>query len=359
MYADESDTSGVPRLMLHPSEKNRLSWDVFCMTLLFYSVINVPLQVAFEDMNPTCSASFTGQIWSFYVDLMVDLAFICDMIVNLRTAYWHPAKKQTLVTDQKSIFLNYAKGFLIIDFVGAFPVDLIMLHACADDANNGQNNLLRAPKIIKQLRLLRALRLLRVSRFKRMIDRVRDQLRISPGYLRVLQLLFFIFIVLHYDACFFYWVGVNYIPGKGQTTEGQDTWVMKNANFVDQLTGQSVPVIDLDKGQAYLISWYWACTTIMTVGFGDVTPMTTYEGNSPVLSVFPCEVLAGWFLFLSLCSPSCISLSSPSLCLLSPGSFLIRISSAHPTPNGGCPRRFFTDIVVSPTYTRHNFLHMF
>jgi len=284
---DENDTTGVPRGMLHPSEKRRMSWDVFCMSLLFYSVFNVPLQLAFEDMDRDCSSFFTEQIWSFYADLFVDLAFIIDIFVNLRTAYWHPLKKQTLVTDQMSIFLNYAKGFMAIDLVGCVPIDLIMLTVCSDDKAGATtpNSLLRAPKILKQLRLLRALRLLRVSRFKRMVDGVRDQLRLSPGYIRVLQLIFFIFLALHFDACLMYWIGVNYLPEPDTEHQGQDTWVTGNTMFVNQVTGErNVAVIDLDKSQAYLISFYWAMTTIMTVGFGDVTPVTTHEGEPPTLT---------------------------------------------------------------------------
>ena len=269
--------------MLHPGDKRRLTWDVLCMALLFYSVINVPLQVAFEDREKSCSSAFLEQNWSFYVDLFVDMAFMSDLAINMRTAYWHPRLQQTLVTDQKSIFLNYLKGFLIIDIVGSFPVDLVMLPFCTETTGVNTNNLLRAPKILKQLRLLRALRLLRVSRFKRMVDRIRDVLNISPGYLRLLQLTFVIFIGLHYDACIFYWIGALYMPDPDLPDEMTwHTWVSGNDNFADQLTyKKNVPVKDLPADQAYLVAFYWACTTVMTVGLGDVTPETTLEGDFP------------------------------------------------------------------------------
>ena len=270
-----------PRFMLHPGDPRRMFWDLFCMTLLVYSVINVPLQVAFEDSSQGCSSSFAHQHWMFYVDMVVDFAFMFDLLLKLRTAYWHPAKKATLVTDQKSIFINYAKGFFWIDLMGAFPVDLIMLGFCAEGNATNANNLLRAPKIIKQLRLLRALRLLRVSRFKRMVDRVRDYLNISPGYLRLLQLSVVIFLVLHYDACIMYWIGANNMSDPEDETGPQwDTWVSSNDYFGDSRTGKKqVLVKDLDANQAYLIAFYWAWTTVMTVGFGDVTPVTTAEGG--------------------------------------------------------------------------------
>ena len=253
------------------------------MALLFYSVINVPLQVAFEDREKSCSALFAGQNWSFYVDLFVDMAFMLDLVINLRTAFWHPKKQQTLVTDQKSIFLNYVKGFFIIDIVGSFPVDLIMLPFCTETTSgaNNTNNLLRAPKILKQLRLLRALRLLRVSRFKRMVDRIRDVLNISPGYLRLLQLSFVVFIGLHYDACIFYWIGAIYMRDPESPDDNTwYTWVSYNDNFAHQVTFEkNIPVKDLPADQAYLVAFYWACTTVMTVGLGDVTPETTPEGD--------------------------------------------------------------------------------
>jgi len=278
---DENDVIGLPRYMMHPGDKRRLSWDVFCVGLLFYSVVNVPLQVAFEDREESCSPFFATQNWSFYVDLCVDFAFLADIVINMRTAYWHPTKKQTLVTDQKSIFFHYAKGFLIIDLIGSFPVDLIMLPYCTGTSGAAANNLLRAPKILKQLRLLRALRLLRVSRFKRMVDRIRDVLNISPGYLRLLQLTFVVFVGLHYDACIFYWLGATFVPDPAIPEQASwHTWVSGNLNFADQATfRKNVPVNELPADQAYLIAFYWACTTVMTVGLGDVTPETTPEGD--------------------------------------------------------------------------------
>lgn len=128
-------------------------------------------------------------------------------------------EEKTTITDQWSIFVNYAKGFLAINIIGSFPVDLIMMPYCSEtpDSNTNRNinstgnTLLQAPKIIKQLRLLRTLRLLRVSLFLRMIDRKRNQLRISPGYVWLFQLSLVIFIVLHYDACIMYWIRATFL----------------------------------------------------------------------------------------------------------------------------------------------------
>ena len=69
---------------------------------------------------------------------------------------------------------------------------------------------------------------------------------------------------------------------QSQTNTGTqwDTWVSSNDYFGDSRTGKKqVLVKDLDANQAYLIAFYWAWTTVMTVGFGDVTPVTTAEGG--------------------------------------------------------------------------------
>ena len=132
-----------------------------------------------------------------------------------------------------------------------------------------------------------------------MIDRVRDQLRISPGYVRLLQLSLVIFIVLHYDACIMFWIGANFLDDLGQDGSASDslldTWISSNSAFVDQRTGKrDVPINELGTDQAYLISFYWACTTVMTVGFGDVTPRTTYEGPFRCYSICLCLYMSMW-----------------------------------------------------------------
>lgn len=56
------------------------------------------------------------------IDLMLDIMFIADILINFRTTYISDGE---IITDPRKIAHNYAKGWFVIDAVAAIPFDLI------------------------------------------------------------------------------------------------------------------------------------------------------------------------------------------------------------------------------------------
>lgn len=75
------------------------------------------------------------------IDLMVDLMFIADILINFRTTYLHNGE---VVTNQKKIAINYVKGWFVIDTIAAIPFDLLLFGSGTTDVSTC---LLRNPSL--------------------------------------------------------------------------------------------------------------------------------------------------------------------------------------------------------------------
>ena len=57
------------------------------------------------------------------IDLIVDIMFIADILINFRTTYLHNGEVET---DPQKIAINYVKGWFVIDTIAALPFDLLL-----------------------------------------------------------------------------------------------------------------------------------------------------------------------------------------------------------------------------------------
>lgn len=170
-----------------------------------------------------------------------------------------------LVTAWRPIAANYVKGFFWIDLISSLPYDVILLFACSDDESSGAIYS-RAPKIIRVVRVVRVLRLLRVSRISKFMQKLRDLLRLNPGVVRLIQFVVTVLFVMHYNSCIFFFLGEFFLEegvdhSSASFDPGKASWTI--TEFV-QDTDQLVSVHDIAPWKQYVVSLYWAVTT-MTV----------------------------------------------------------------------------------------------
>jgi potassium voltage-gated channel Eag-related subfamily H member 2 len=59
------------------------------------------------------------------IDLIVDVMFIVDILINFRTTYVN--KNDQIVSHPGKIALHYFKGWFLIDVVAAIPFDLMLI----------------------------------------------------------------------------------------------------------------------------------------------------------------------------------------------------------------------------------------
>ena len=86
------------------------------LVLLTYVIITVPLRLAFDVETDY------GTI-SFWFDVLVDIYFLCDIVINFRTAYYDSS--QVLVIKPDRISWHYLTSWFAIDVISCMPISYI------------------------------------------------------------------------------------------------------------------------------------------------------------------------------------------------------------------------------------------
>ena len=67
------------------------------------------------------------------IDLLVDVMFIIDILINFRTTYVN--SNDEVISHPGRIAVHYLRGWFIIDVVAAIPFDLLFLGSETDEVN--------------------------------------------------------------------------------------------------------------------------------------------------------------------------------------------------------------------------------
>ncbi|WAR17132.1 KCNH7-like protein, partial [Mya arenaria] len=273
---DKADLeSSMPRrqpefIFLHYSPFKAV-WDWVVLILVLYTAVFTPYQTAFllneEDATMTRNKDAATRTESpessranplVIIDLIVDLMFIADILINFRTTYVHNGE---VVVDQKRIAFNYLKGWFVIDTIAALPCDLLLF-------GSGTSDTMTIAGILKTARLLRLLRVVR---------RIEQFAEYGAAVLLLLMVTFSL--VGHWLACAFYAIAYWERPHLEDPIGWLDT-VAANlhepyvANVTD--SGPSIRTY-------YITALYFTFTSLTSIGFGNVSPNTNAE---KIFSIF-------------------------------------------------------------------------
>ncbi|XP_060683740.1 potassium voltage-gated channel subfamily H member 7-like [Hemiscyllium ocellatum] len=249
-------------------------WDWLILLLVIYTAIFTPYSAAFllndreEQKRRECGYSCSPLN---VVDLIVDIMFIIDILINFRTTYVN--QNEEVVSHPAKIAIHYFKGWFLIDMVAAIPFDLLIFGSGSDETTT-------------LIGLLKTARLLRLVRVARKLDRY------SEYGAAVLMLLMCIFaLIAHWLACIWYAIGnverpylvhkIGWLDSLGQQIE-------KRYNISDASSGPSIK----DK---YVTALYFTFSSLTSVGFGNVSPNTNSE---KIFSI--CVMLIGSLMYASI-----------------------------------------------------------
>ncbi|XP_043930707.1 potassium voltage-gated channel subfamily H member 7 isoform X2 [Protopterus annectens] len=249
-------------------------WDWLILLLVIYTAIFTPYSAAFllndreEQKRRECGYSCSPLN---VVDLMVDIMFIIDILINFRTTYVN--QNEEVVSDPAKIAIHYFKGWFLIDMVAAIPFDLLIFGSGSDETTT-------------LIGLLKTARLLRLVRVARKLDRY------SEYGAAVLMLLMCIFaLIAHWLACIWYAIGNverPFLVNKIGWLDNLGVQIGKRYNISDASSGPSIK----DK---YVTALYFTFSSLTSVGFGNVSPNTNSE---KIFSI--CVMLIGSLMYASI-----------------------------------------------------------
>ncbi|KAK3926148.1 Potassium voltage-gated channel subfamily H member 6 [Frankliniella fusca] len=112
----------------------KAAWDWLILILVLYTAIFTPYVAAFLLNEPDFSSRKSrkyGDDPIVIIDLIVDVTFIVDILINFRTTYVNGADE--VVSHPGKIAVHYFKGWFVIDLVAAIPFDLLLFGSDTDE----------------------------------------------------------------------------------------------------------------------------------------------------------------------------------------------------------------------------------
>ncbi|XP_012214777.1 potassium voltage-gated channel subfamily H member 8 isoform X1 [Linepithema humile] len=218
-------------------------WDWLILIATFYVAIVVPYNASFINIDRPTMVS----------DVVVEALFVIDIILNFRTTY--VSRKGEVVSNSKSIAVNYVKGWFLVDLVAALPFDLLL---SSSDVYSGEES------VHSNIHLVKLTRLLRLARLLQKMDRYSQY----SAVILTMLMLFFI-LVAHWLAC------IWYVIAEKERLRNDKDWEL---GWIHSLAEKlKISVQNVTHTESYITALYFTCSSLTSVGFGNVSANTFSE----------------------------------------------------------------------------------
>ncbi|CAM1300697.1 KCNH7 (predicted) [Pycnogonum litorale] len=252
-------------------------WDWIILILVIYTAVFTPYVAAFALSSPNRTRKRRGFLLQVeedpivIIDLLVDVMFIIDILINFRTTYING--NDEVVSHPGKVAINYLRGWFLIDLVAAIPFDLLLV---------GSNE--TTDETTTLIGLLKTARLLRLVRVARKIDRYSEY-----GAAVLLLLVAAFALMAHWLACIWYAIG-----------NAERPHLNPKIGWLDHLANASHQYYNNSHGgpttkAKYVTALYFTFSSLTSVGFGNVSPNTNTE---KIFSI--CVMLIGSLMYASI-----------------------------------------------------------
>lgn len=209
-------------------------WQVLILAMVVWSVLTLPFLADSRDS--------ALPLWMLCTEITIETVMLADILVTLNTAEEHSGHLEVCRTR---IFCQYLRGMLLFDCLSAFPFILLLgaWPLCS---------LIRISKFARIRRYFKAAE----TRAPILIQKALQLAEKHKAAVRLLGALGGMALATHVSACL--WL-------LSARTRDPKTWVLRQG------------LQDESGFTLYLVSCYWAVTTVTTVGFGDLHADTASE----------------------------------------------------------------------------------
>ncbi|XP_012142915.1 eag-like K[+] channel isoform X6 [Megachile rotundata] len=175
-----------------------------------------------------------------------------DIVLNFRTTY--VSRKGEVVSNSKSIAVNYVKGWFFVDLVAALPFDFLYASDVYSGEESGHGN----------IHLVKLTRLLRLARLLQKMDRYSQY----SAVILTMLMLFFI-LVAHWLAC------IWFVIAEKERLRNDNEW---DLGWIHTLAERlKISVNNVTHAESYITALYFTCSSLTSVGFGNVSANTFSE----------------------------------------------------------------------------------
>ncbi|CAD8172446.1 unnamed protein product [Paramecium pentaurelia] len=247
----ENVQQGIRIPIINPTGKFYLFWQLLRLIQIIFLLWWVPFKISF---NPP-KTSTMSQIETILIYL-----FIADLLIKLNKGMIDQGQ---IVYNRFRILKHYIINELYEDAIYLITLTLVI--------GNDPIAISFFPEIIVLIQFT-----FNFIKLKKTINRYGEMFAVQSTFTELAslsQLIILIFYFAHFMACIWYYVG----------NISQESF---SNSWIQQQHLEDSPLF-----HKYGYSYYWATATMVTVGYGDVTPQNIYEVICAIIMIFFASVV--------------------------------------------------------------------